>query len=532
MARDVTESEPEVSRRTLLGAMGKVLTGAALGLVGQAEAGQQPQRGGILRIATRSDAAGLDPHRHLCYPVSVPLAATMQGLLDLNLHAKPVPGVAAEWSASNDLLTYTFKLRRGVQFHNGRSVDASAVRWNFTRMQDARTSHPFIRSALQNLKETEVVDKYTIRFHLHQPSAAFPANVVYYPCSLIAPDSDRQAHRRPIGCGPFRFVRWERNQLTELKRFEHYFETDATGNSLPYLEGMVGRPKHADHVRLMRLRSGQVDLIDTVAYADAGAFPTRYEGRFQTWDVPTLGTSYIVFNLDQGPFTDKRLRQAAAHAIDHDAIKRVVFYGRGETATGFYASASPWHAPGVKPWPAYDPDKAKFLLRQAKAVGTEVVLQSLRTSLYMQQTAALVQEMWSDVGFKVVHKIYDAPILAHQRRTRAFHAESTAASYRFDPDGWFSRQILSTAASTQSASGFRHEKADTLIATARRTADTRKRLELYAEIESLVNEALPILYLHHLTLLEAGMMHLKSYQPAISGPFSTRGAGIRTAWLA
>ena len=71
-----------------------------------------------------------------------------------------------------------------------------------------------------------------------------------------------------------------------------------------------------------------------------------------------------------------------------------------------------------------------------------------------------------------------------------------------------------------------------MVAEARGTADRRKRLELYAEIDSIVNEELPILYLHHLTLLEAGGLNLRGYQPAISGPFSTQAAGLRTAWLA
>lgn len=81
-------------------------------------------------------------------------------------------------------------------------------------------------------------------------------------------------------------------------------------------------------------------------------------------------------------------------------------------------------------------------------------------------------------------------------------------------------------------SGFQHEGADTLIATARQTADRQKRLDLYTAIESIVNEELPLLYLHHVTALQAGSMRLHGYAPAISGPFSTIGGGIRSAWLA
>lgn len=533
-----------LSRRAFLASTGGAIAGvAAHGMVGAANAQQQSstrdgaKRGGTLRFATRGDARGLDPHRNIIYLVSQPLAATTQGLLDLNLKCQPSPGIATEWEASKDLLTYTFKLRKGAQFHNGREVDAVAVKWNFDRIQNPKTSHAFTRSALSNLKLTEAVDKYTVRCHLQQPSAIFPSNVVYYPCNLIAPDSVEQADRHPIGCGPFKFVEWKRFEITELARFENYYETDAEGNSLPYLDGIIGRPKKEDRVRLTALRTGEVDLIDNMAYSDASTFAKSYGDKFQTWDVPTLGTSFVRFNLDKGPFSDqtpegKLLRQAAAHAVDHDAVRAAVFYGRGQTATGYYSPESPWYAEGTRPYPAFDPEKAKYLLRKAKAVGTAIDLQSLVSYPYQKQTGELLQAMWSEVGFKVSHNSYDSAVLRKKRRARDFHAASAAASYRFDPDGWFSRAVLSTSPSNKQGSGFRHAKADQLILEARKTPDRNKRLALYAEIDSIVNEELPMLYLHHLTLLEAGVANLKGYQPAISGPFSTQGAGIRTAWLA
>ena len=78
----------------------------------------------------------------------------------------------------------------------------------------------------------------TVQCRLHTSSAAFLADMAYYPCNLMAPDSAEQAHIHPIGCGPFKLARWERYSVTELVRFEHYFETDAAGNSLPYLDGV------------------------------------------------------------------------------------------------------------------------------------------------------------------------------------------------------------------------------------------------------------------------------------------------------
>src|SRR5919198_905099 len=467
MARVTIHTDPMLSRRAFLATTSGALAGAAAcGLMGQAEAGKRrPQRGGTLRFATRSVAAGLDPHRNIMQLVSHPLAATTQGLLDLDLHSEPVPGIAAEWDIAPDLLTYTFKLRHGVLFHNGREVDAEAVKWNFERIQDPKIGHPLARSALGNLKETQVVDKYTVRCVLQEPSAAFLADVVYYPCNLIAPDSAEQADMHPIGCGPFKFVRWERNSITELVRFEHYFETDAAGNNLPYLEGIIGRPKKEDQVRLTSLRAGEVDLIDNMAYTDATNFPKKYVGQFQTWEIPTLGTAFLLFNLEKGPFQDKQLRLAATHAIDHEAIKQAAFYGRGEIAQGFYAPASPWHMPGLRTWPAYDPDQARAILRRARAVGTAVILQASFAFPYTQHIAELVQAMWSEVGFQVMVHLYDETMLNKKRRDRDFHADATSSSYRWDPDGWFSRQFLSSAPSNKlTGPGFNHTRVDQLLA--------------------------------------------------------------------
>jgi ABC-type transport system substrate-binding protein len=534
MAHETMGGEHVLLRRTVLATTGRALAmTAAYGLAGQAVAdAQRPKRGGILRFATRGDATGLDPHRNTYYLVSTPLAATSQGLLDLNLQAEPVPGIASEWESSADLRTYTFKLRKGVLFHNGREVDAAAIKWNFDRLRDPKTSHPFMRSTLLNLKEVVVIDPYTLQCHLEQPSAAFPSDVVYYPCNLIAPESGDRADTQPIGCGPFKFVRWERDHITELVRFENYFETDAEGNPLPYLDGILGQPKKDDRVRLTALRAGEADLIDTMAYTDAAEFAKKYAARFQTWEVPIVGTSYLIFNLESGPFTDKRVRQAAAHAIDHEAIQQAVFSGRGDIARSFYAPACTWHTPAVTSWPEFNPEKARFLLRQAGAVGAEVVLQSLSSYPYLRQTGELVQAMWTEVGLKVTHHVDENPVLQQRRRDRTFHAESTSGGFRFDPDGWFSRMLFSTSPTNKDHAGFRHARADQLIVDARQTADKRQRLELYTALDSMINEELPLLYIQHITMLEAGVMHLKGYQPAIFGAFSTQGAGLRTAWLA
>ena len=219
---------PKQSRRSFLKAGGAALGAAStVGLpsltVAKDIAKGGGKRGGILRFATRSDARGVDPHKNTIYNVSQPLAATSQGLLDIAPDLAPAPGIASEWNISDDLQTYTFRLRPGVSFHNGADVDAAAVKWNFERIMDPKIGHPFARSSLENIKEIVAVDKYTLRCKLKRPSAVFLANVTYYPCNLIAPDSVGQAGSHPIGCGPFKFKSWKSWDRTEMVRFENYF---------------------------------------------------------------------------------------------------------------------------------------------------------------------------------------------------------------------------------------------------------------------------------------------------------------------
>jgi len=539
MSKDRAEQQTEMSRRSFLATTGGALAGAAaMGLAGKAAAGEpKPSQGGTVRFATRSDALGLDPHRNTMYYVSYPLALTTQGLLDLNPKLEPSPGIATEWSASKDLLTYTFKLRQGALFHNGREVDAAAVKWNYERIKDPKIGHSFTRSALGNMKEIIAPDKYTVVCKLIEPSAAFPSDVVFYPCNLMAPDTEAQANTHPIGCGPFKFKKWERYTVTELERFENYFETDATGNPLPYLSEIIGRPKKIDAVRLTALRSGQVDLIDNMAYADAADFPKRYEGQFQTWDAPAVGTAFVYFNLEQGPFSyqnpkGKLLRQAAAYAINLEAIHDAVFYRRGDIATGYFMPPSPWYTASEGWKDKYDPDKAKSLLKQAGYDGTPIQLIAEDSVPYIPQTGEMVQAMWTEVGFKMKYEIADVAVVRKRSRSGEFHASPSAGSYRFDPDGWFSRQVISTSPQTQSTTRFRNEKADKLILEARKTVDSAKRLEMYREVEDIINDELPILYTHYLTLLEAGVMNLKNYKPSISGSPNVAGGGLRTAWMA
>ncbi len=527
-------SEGRVNRREFVAGAGAAAGLATLGLPDVAKA--KPKRGGTLRFSTRVDGRGLDPHRNLVYYVSDPLAATTQGLLDLNQKMEVVPGVAESWEISKDLKTYTYRLRKGAEYHNGRTIDAESVKWNYERILDPKTGYPFTRASLNEVDKMEALDKYTLRITLKSPSGVFLANTIYYPCNLIAPDSADKADTHPIGCGPFKFKSWKRYAKSEMVRFENYWETDADGNRLPYLDAIEGYPKKEDKVRLTALRTGEVDLIENMAYSDVGAFKKTQSDKYDTWDVPQVGCAMMMLNLKKGPFAQshpdsKLLRQAVAHAIDREAIHQAIFNDLGYKLNGFYSEASPWHMKGIKNVKEYDPEKSKAILRKLNAAGTEIEVVARDTYEYMHQSGELVHAMLTEVGFKAKNNIYDNPVLVEKYKKDDFSVNSTAYSYRFEPDGWYSRAIQSTSPDTKLRTGYKNEAADKLIAEARLTLDKSKRMELYTEVESIVNEDCPVIYTHAVPLTSAGSKKLKGYKPAFAGPFSIAGGGIRTAYF-
>ena len=522
----------EISRRTFLTSASAALVGAALGsgFSLPSEAAQRhPQRGGVLQFGTRLDTGGLDSHRHTQYHVSHPIAALYTGLTDIDQRGNIVPGIAESWEPNKELTSWVFRLRKGVLFHNGREVDAEAVKLNILRIKDPAIGHEFSRGALENVATVDVLDKHTVRFTLTESDVTLPTNLMHYPVNLQAPDNFDKAAEHPIGTGPFKFVSWTRFNETRLVRFENYWETDAAGNNLPYLDEIIGKPKREDSVRLTALRTGQINLMDNMAYADVERFKKSHSEQFAIWTLH-LGGVFVVFNFRQGPFQDKVIRTAAAHAIDRQAIHHSVFYQQGHMLDQVYPPGNPWHLEGSRSL-EYDPEKAKTLLKQARAEGTAIELICNSNLAYNRESAQVVQEMWTRVGFKVNVKPLDTVPLLEATKKGDFHGLIQGNSYRFDPDGFFSRNLHSKSDYAQSLAGWQNERYDKLVEEARRTVEPAKRIAMYTEAWNIVNVELPHFHLHELTTTSVAARQVKGYQPCVLAPFTYHGGGIRTAYI-
>jgi peptide/nickel transport system substrate-binding protein len=503
---------------------------AAVGLVEPAVAAKRhPKRGGTLQFGSRLDTGGLDAHRQVQLHTSVPTAAMYTGLTDIDRQGNIVPSIAESWEPNKELTAWTFRLRKGVLFHNGREVDAEAVKLNLLRLKDPAIGHEFHRGTVENIDSVEVLDRYTVRLNTHVADVSIPVAVMRYPTSLLAPDTFDTAAEHPIGTGPFKFVSWTRFNETRLVRFENYWETDAEGHNLPYLDEIIGKPKREDSVRLTALRTGQVHFIDGMAQADIERFIKSYSDKYNSWQWH-YGGAFMVFNFSRGPFQDKRVRMAAAHAIDRNALHAAVYYGQGDMLDQPYPRGTPWYLEGSRSL-EYDPDRAKALLKEARAVGTEVKLICFVNITTRPQVAQVIQDQWNTVGFKVTVEPLDSVPLQTARNQRAFDGLIQGSTYRYDPDGFFARNLHSKSELSKALSGWENARYDRLIEEAKRTLDPARRKALYTEAWNIVNVELPFFYLHEETHTSAAVKELRGYHPGSAGALSYHGGGLRTAYL-
>jgi peptide/nickel transport system substrate-binding protein len=532
MARRETAETSELSRRDFLMTTGGALAGVAVfGLVDGAAAGtRHPQRGGTLQYGPHTDVAGLDPHIQNQNHYHQATAAMYNGLTDIDQKGDIVPSIAESWEPNQDLTAWTFRLRKGVLFHNGRELDAEAVKLNIMRIKDPAIGHEFLRGALDTIDSVEVLDKYTVRIHASMPDVSVPSNLMRYPTILQAPDAFDTASDHPIGTGPFKFVSWTRWNETRLVRFENYWETDAEGNNLPYLDEIIVKPKKEDSVRLTALRTGQVQLINTMAQADVERFKETQGDKYNLWRWHG-GGNFVVFNFRRGVFQDKRLRTAAAHAIDRQAIHHAVYYGQGDMQDQPYPRGNPWHLEGIRSL-EYDPDRAKALLKEARAAGTQVKIVCGANLSVSRETGQVVQDLWSTVGFKVTVETLDTVPYRAARNEGTFDALIQGNTFRYDPDDYFARNLHSKSDYSGSLSGWQNAKYDRLVEEAKRTLDQARRKELYTEAWNIVNVELPFFYLHEYPHTSAAVKTLQGYQPGSAGAVTYQGGGLRTAYIA
>jgi peptide/nickel transport system substrate-binding protein len=467
------------------------------------------QKGGTLRVGFSEAPVDLDPQTSTNLGDAQILENIYRGLTryksptDLEI----VGDIAESWTVSPDELTWTFKLRPGVKFHNGREVTADDVKFSIDRIRDPHTVAT-ARSDFEPVKGVQVVDPRTVAFHLKRPYSILP-EVLQIPAwsAIIPKEAVAQLKTEPVGTGPFKFKSSVRNTSLTLERFSDYWNKPK-----PLVDQLVFTFIPDENARVEALRSGQVDLIDSVPLAQAKVLQKN-----PSLSVASFGSSWVDefgMNTKRKPLDDVRVRQAIAYALNKDEITKAATFGLGKPADTMVAPVSPikLDAKGLP----YDPARAKDLLKQAGlAGGFDMEFAPCGGDAFpqMRRAGQVIASELQAVGIRAKLTNLEAGIWVDKVITKHdYDAFICGLINGLDPDGHSYRYFRSDGAfnfSQYAAS----PQLDRLLDEGRQVRDAQRRGQIYSQAWTMINRDVPWISLYSVPGIVAGRQNVRGFEP-------------------
>jgi peptide/nickel transport system substrate-binding protein len=509
------------------------------------EAAETPKRGGILRVRGR-DPVHFDPHLTRDARTHSALSFLSSRLLRYKVGGDVRPGtfivepdLAERWEEPDDT-TYVFYLRRGVKWHNkppvnGRELVAEDVKFTFDRFLSEKGNPS--RYFLDSVDRVEVVDRYTVKFVLHEPFV-WLLDMLASATSMwiIAPEvaqqyGDLKRVETAIGTGPFILERYEPNVKTVLRRNPDYFVP-----GLPYIDGVEWLVVEDESTGLAMYRTGQIDagpgLQWDVRQADLDSLKQSHpQLRYQ--DMLANNATTIWMRTDKSPFTDVRVRRAISHAIDRQGVIEAVWM-RGELSPAVPRGLVEWSLPidqlgeGAKYY-RYDPQEARRLLTEAGyAKGLKTTL--MATGGYgrdMLDAVQLVQRYLKEVGIEVELKIQEYG--AYQATTGQGKFDGLAMGpYAL---GWEADSSLYGQYMPDQLRNRGHvndPKLAAMLKEQRRIKDLEARKHVIFEIQRYAAQQQYYVYLSSQVNTASWQPYMKNFAPNLTADFGSRAAAL---WL-
>lgn len=454
---------------------------------GAATAQGQPQAGGTLNVGFPSDSKTLDPIFSVQFTERQVLYLIFNTLVcfgpDFSIH----PELAESWKVEEGGKRVTFKLRQGVQFHDGTPFDAAAVKWNIDRRLDPAVASPQRAQLDPIIASVQVVDPQTVAFVLKAPYAGLLSLLGERPGFMISPTAAEKLGKdfgsSPVGTGPFVFKEWVRGSQISVERNPKYWEAGK-----PYLDHVVFRDISGAVVGVQRLVTGEVDFVGELSPQDT----KQLQGRSNITLAPiTVGRWYsLQWHMFEEPFNNEKLRQAISHGIDRARINDIVMEGKGTISEGPTPAGLWWYDPAIRSY-AYDPEKAKALVKEAGYPnGFEYTLSTPQITA-LSQINQLVQEQLEAVGIKLKLE----PVAQSEWYAKLVRKETNFSPNRWtqrpDPDGLL--YILFHSKGYANTTGYNNPRVDELLEQARQNFDQAERKKLYSEIQKIIAHDVPML---------------------------------------
>lgn len=455
-------------------AFGSVFTSAAM-------ASAEPKRGGHLIWGHSETVQNLDIHQTGTASSARVLQNIHASIVDADKDLNVIPNVAESFELSEDGLTYTFKLRPGVKFHNGADLTSADVKYSFERCKDPATGAVNFE-VFNAVSSIETPDALTVIVRLSTPNAPFLSRLAENGAGAILPvgSGDTQgAH--PIGAGPFKFVSHTPGVVVELERFDDYFGGPA------YLDRVTAREITENTTRLTGLQTGELHLINDIP-------PDRVEeveGNAKLEVLKWYPLNFDFVNLNQQkfePFKNADVRKAFDLIIDKEALLQGALWGQGKvSASAAYPTSSAFNHDLVQR--AQDIAEAKKLLAAAGyGDGSLSVTFKVTTNYpYHVEAAQILVEWFREAGVKMnIVQLTWADWLSQCWVERDFEMTMMNFFTLWEPD-----RLFYSLWNTEGGFNYRSisvPRIDEITAQARVTIDPEARAALYKEVQQIVHD--------------------------------------------
>ena len=466
-----------MSRRAFL--PGMALTGVAL-IAARPFAGFAADNNTIV-VSQGSDVLTLDPMLDTS-PIGVNVFRNVfDALTRIEADGSVTPLLAVSWSASEDTKTWEFTIRTNAKFHDGQPITADDIVWNYKRLLGEMKSP--VRSYISKLTSVEVSAPNTVRFVLSEPFAPFDRQV-----SLISIISKRAFEEigaakfalAPIGSGPFKVVRWVKDDRVELAAVNDYWA------GAPKIKTLIFKPVPSETTRAAALSSGELDVVPILPPALVASLGNRRGLRIER--VASNKVVYVGFDVKNPLLSDVRIRQAVDLAIDRNALSSLLLRGLGKPSGQVVAPVTFGYAADVEPSP-FDPARAKQLVAASGYKGDKIGLQYPNNNLaFGEEVAQAIANFLGQVGINVELQgmEYSAffPLWAN-RKLNSMHL------FAYGPSIMDADLIIGSLYDSSGRVYWTDPKVDQLAKQQRSERDKDKRRALIGEILKLSKEAVP-----------------------------------------
>jgi peptide/nickel transport system substrate-binding protein/oligopeptide transport system substrate-binding protein len=475
---------------------------------GEKESGRY---GGVYRRGLGNEPTVLDPALISDIYETIVTQQIFEGLVQYSDNLMVIPCLARSWESSRDNLRWTFHIRKGAQFHNGREIYAEDFVYSFHRvfapgLESVAASFPSVIKGADAYRKGEVnyieglraTGKYTLEIELSEPYSPFIAMLAMVNFSVV-PREEVEAlgeafGTRPIGTGPFIFDHWHAGKEVGLRANEDYHD------GRPYLDEVIFKifPGASAEEMFQEFENGNLeDSILSISVREQ----VYAEQKYLILHRPSLVLRFFVMNNMTMPFGDRNVRQAFNYAIDKETLSAEVGRGRLIPATGLIPEGMAGFRPDDSNYP-HDIEKAKELLSEAGFPGgrglPEIQFWSSVKSKGLLAEDEKITGYLSDIGIKVrFNYLTDWP------KFKKMLQEGKAPIFKYswqadvpDPDSILS--LLFHSQSPTNRAFYSNPAVDNLIGKAQSESNYAKRISLFSDVEDMIMEDAPVILLNYL----------------------------------